>query len=1141
MYTRQSIDRVRDADIVSVIDHFCKGKKKKGSNWFYTSPFNPAEKTGSMSVSPSKQIFKCFSSGIGGNVISFVIEHQKVEFIEAVKIIANICNIHLEEEQQSEEVKKAIKQEISLKSIINNISKKYLQNFRSLDNEHWAKKHIEKLGYDEDTLLEFKIGFAFSNNEITNALIEKARLTDGIQIGVCKSADNKTYDFFKERIIFPISNKNGDIISFGGRRQNGEEFEKYAKYLNGPETEIYKKEETLYGFHLAKKSISKSGFAILSEGYTDVITMHQKGCPQTVATCGTALTKYQINLLKRICEHVILFRDGDKAGVNASIRDLKLLLEHGFRVSIVPLDENMDPDSFAREHDDMPMYIKEYAIDAIEWYLNSLDIISDDYKSKAKELQDDFEAKRNELQNKIVKIDVKKFSDKEIKEASKTNTLIRKEIEIEHKNTLKEISDLEQEDPHKKSIAVNEAVDLLFKIKNEILQEGYLKLASKILNQKQTTFKSLIAEKRIAEQAKFEKASAGRGITKDTLGLPEGADPEQYMKDKFCIIKNQYWFTKGDGWFPGTQFRLTPIAHIQGKKENKRLCEVVNIHNQKKLIDFDSTAMINMSEFKKFLINAGVYHFLAGSTTNHFDLIMQKLLKEFFSALELQNLGWNAQGFFAFANCIYWEDKLKEVNKYGIIHLEGIDKTEEDEHNEKIEYYYSPAYSAMHIKNQDGDDPYENDRTFIYKKSPITLQQWMQQVCLVFEEKGRIGVLFNFATIFRDLFLKSYDFFPLLGGFGEKGSGKSAFGKVLQNFFFTGLDALELNTSTLVGFSRRLSRTKNTTVFLDEYNDRIDEKMFQALKGAHQAMGREKGMATNDNRTKTDKINCSIYLAGQYLPTRDDNSLQSRTISLQFPLGNRTSIERDNFSKLMNWSASGLSSLVLEIVKHRKTFEDALPITYSTVIREVKEALGEAEYEERVLGNYAVLLITYKILEDRITFPFTYDAIFKQCIDGIIENSEAIQDSNGLTEFWNIIQWMYEHKIIHADVQFKIDSKPEVKVLGTNKSQDVYHNTNRDEIIYIRLNSLHQDYLKEVTKREGVQPIGETTLRNYFKSRTYFIGLVKGYRFDTGVSSCYAFNYTAMKANNILMVDPIKVFAPGEAPTNNKEEEDLPF
>lgn len=1077
MYTTQSIERVREADIVTVVGHFCKDLKKKGANYFCKSPFKQ-EKSASLSVSPTKEIFKCFSTGIGGNVITFVMEHEKVEFIEAVKIIAQICNIYLKQEQQTEAQAAARKQVISLTALANNIAKKYHSNFRNLPADHWAKKHITALGYDQDTIAEFSIGFAPANNEITTTLIEKAKLAGGVEIGVCKSNNNKTYDFFQDRIIFPITNKNGDVVSFGGRRQNGEAFAKYPKYLNGPETTLYKKSQNLYGYHLAKRTIAKSGFAILTEGYTDVITMHQKECLQTIATCGTSLTEIHAKKLKRICEHIILFRDGDEAGIKASIRDLEILLSHGFKVSIVPLPTDQDPDDVARGQLDMPTFIKDSKIDAIEWYLTKLNLEAEDT-------------------------------------------------------------------PHATAKVVLKAAALLFKIKNEVIQQAYLKLAAKVLNQPQKNIKNAIADLRIERQEEIAKASAGKGISKSTLGLPEGADQEQFLKDRFCEVGNSYYFTKGDGFFKGTQFKITPLFHIKGRKENKRLCEIVNLNNQKQLVDLESDSFVSFSDFKKQLIRLGYYIFLSGTTTTQFDLLSQKILREFSTALELQNMGWNSKGFFAFSNGVYWKDKFQEVNKYGIIHLEGVDTTEEDEYNEKIEYYYSPAFSAMHIKNQDGDDPYENDRKFIYKKSPVSLTEWMNQFLTVFEEKGRIGILFNFATIFRDLFLTHYDFFPLLGGFGEKGSGKSAFGKVLQNFFFYNLDALELNTSTLVGFSRRLSRTKNTTVFLDEYHDRLDEKMFQAMKGAHQGMGREKGMATNDNRTKTDKINCSIYIAGQYLPTRDDNSLQSRLISLQFPLGNRTAEQRANFTKLMNWTIQGLSSLVIEVIAHRQLFEDAIGKTYNTVVRELKDVFEqeghEHDYEERILGNYAVLLITYKILESRITFPFTYDVIFKQCVDGIIENSEAIQDSNGLTEFWNVLQWMYEHRIVSEGLQFIIDSKPQVKTVGAQKKQESFTNSNNDEIIYLRLNSVHQDYLKEVTKREGVQPIGEVTLRNYFKSRSYFIGLVKGKRFKNGVHSCYAFNYSAMKRSNIISLEKLPPL-PNEVPAEPQKEPDkLPF
>jgi len=332
-------------------------------------------------------------------------------------------------------------------------------------------------------------------------------------------------------------------------------------------------------------------------------------------------------------------------------------------------------------------------------------------------------------------------------------------------------------------------------------------------------------------------------------------------------------------------------------------------------------------------------------------------------------------------------------------------------------------------------------------------------------------------------------------------------------------------------------------VFLDEYHDRLDERIFQAMKGAWNGLGREKGMATNDKRTIYDKVNSAIYYAGQYLPTRDDNSLATRTICLQFPSKNYTTEEKDAYNQLMSWTAQGLSSLVVEVLKSRTYFESNLPRINQEVTRELKEALTDIDYQERIFGNYAVLLITYKLLENKLMFPFTYESIFQQCIDGIIENSENIQDSNGLTEFWNVIEWLHEHKYITEGQQFKIEKPLRVQYQGSKKQTLIHENTGQKEILFLRLNTVHQDYVKEVTKRDGIQSIGETTLRNYFKSRGYYIGPIKSKRFEDKASSCYAFDYSKMKRSNILNIDTLQKVASTTEPvtSDDNKPDDLPY
>ena len=567
------------------------------------------------------------------------------------------------------------------------------------------------------------------------------------------------------------------------------------------------------------------------------------------------------------------------------------------------------------------------------------------------------------------------------------------------------------------------------------------------------------------------------------------------------------------------------------------------------MIDFDSDMLANFNEFRKYLFRIGGFMFLThnGVRTEHFDKFVYRFEEQFEPALELLTMGWNKKGFYAFANGVFWEGKFRAVNKYGIMNLEGIDKTESD-YNQKIDNYYSPAFSVMHQDNQEGDDLYENDRYFIYKESAISLEDWMQQMILVFKEKGITGILFNFGSLFRDLFLTHYDSFPLLGGFGEKDSGKSGFGKILQNFFYYRLPPVDLTQATHVGLSRRLSRNTNTVQFADEYQDKnVREEVGNLLMGAWNGIGREKGKGVGTTRTSLDKINSAVYYCGQFLPTFKENALATRTVSQFFLNKKYTPEEKSNFNKLLNWTNSGISSLAVDIVQHRAYFEKRLPLVHTETERELKELLKNEQYQERIFGNVSMLFTTYAILKDKINFPFKLEELKNLCKFLIINNSEQIADSNGLTEFWSIITFLFETKRIKDHQDFRIDREAQFKIIGEKRSESIYENQERHQILYLRLKSVYQYYNKEATTREGVDVIGQTTLRHYFKSRPYFIGLIKGKRFGTaGTQSCYAFNYTMMKDKGLVtLIEDNSLFKDPENDSVSKpsdsEPDDLPF
>jgi hypothetical protein len=291
------------------------------------------------------------------------------------------------------------------------------------------------------------------------------------------------------------------------------------------------------------------------------------------------------------------------------------------------------------------------------------------------------------------------------------------------------------------------------------------------------------------------------------------------------------------------------------------------------------------------------------------------------------------------------------------------------------------------------------------------MNSWMKQLQKVYGSKSITGIAFVFATLFRDIYLKRYQFFPHLFLTGEKGSGKSKFGESLVALFTYKQEAFDLTSGTPVAFYRRLSRIMNVPTMLEEYNDQIDENKFQPLKGAYDGRGREMGKATGDNRTTTTKVNCSCIILSQYLSSRDDNSLTSRSIVEHFikPQESFTNEQVEDYSKLKAWEEEGLSSMLKDIVVHRPLVETSIHTTYAAINKKMKADLRNNEYQERMLQNYVALLTPLKLLWNHFSFPFTYDEIYTQFKEAIIDSSDMIVESEGLAEFWRTIDVTANH------------------------------------------------------------------------------------------------------------------------------------
>lgn len=343
------IERIRsENDIVDVVEEYVS-LKKQGRNYFGLCPFH-GEKSPSFSVTKEKQIFHCFGCGKGGNVITFLMEIESLNFLEAVRILADKVNISLPEQHNSYRQSRAVSEETeNILSAYDWLTKYYYHLLKYSDDGKIGKQYLLDRGITEDTLDAFQLGYATTNSDFTVEFLLKKGFHQQslVKAGLLSTRNNQEFtDVFRGRIIFPIRNHLGRVVAFGGRAFQGEE----PKYLNSPEHELFQKGNILYNFDAAKKHIRKTKEAVIFEGYMDVLAAHQAKVVNGVATLGTALTTNQAKLLQRYVDTVVICYDADQAGIHASYQAAVLLRQHGCEVKIANMPDKMDPDEYIKAY-----------------------------------------------------------------------------------------------------------------------------------------------------------------------------------------------------------------------------------------------------------------------------------------------------------------------------------------------------------------------------------------------------------------------------------------------------------------------------------------------------------------------------------------------------------------------------------------------------------------------------------------------------------------------------------------------------------------------------------------------------------------------------------------------------------------------
>lgn len=370
MIDQPTIDRILDAaNITDVVSEFVT-LRKRGVNYVGLCPFH-SDKSPSFYVSPAKNICKCFACGEGGTAVHFIMKHEQLSYFDALRYLAKKYNIEIQERELTEQ-EKQIRSDRESMLIVNDFAR---QHFSSLLSGHPEGKSIgmryfQERGFRDDIIRKFQLGYSLDQRDaLYQAAIKSGYKKEFLEkTGLIVARDDgSVYDRFRGRVIFPVHTLSGKVVAFGGRVLKKDE--KTAKYVNSPESEIYHKSNELYGIYFAKQAMVKADRCFLVEGYTDVISMHQAGVENVVASSGTALTLGQIRLIHRFTDNITVLYDGDAAGIKAALRGIDLLLEEGMNIKVVLLPDGEDPDSFSRKQNaaSFTTFIQENETDFIRF------------------------------------------------------------------------------------------------------------------------------------------------------------------------------------------------------------------------------------------------------------------------------------------------------------------------------------------------------------------------------------------------------------------------------------------------------------------------------------------------------------------------------------------------------------------------------------------------------------------------------------------------------------------------------------------------------------------------------------------------------------------------------------------------------
>lgn len=680
-----------------------------------------------------------------------------------------------------------------------------------------------------------------------------------------------------------------------------------------------------------------------------------------------------------------------------------------------------------------------------------------------------------------------------------------------------ELFKLAQGDPFAEDLVLGKISDMLSCFQSDLIKETYTTKISKLIK-----VKPALLSKLVRKDSDKKQEESIQHVPEGQKALPKWINREKFYTrgfDQRCDEQNMdntgiYFAVTNNEARQLTNFSIKPIVHIKSddSESNRRLTEINNGW-VKEVIELPSKAWSSPDMFESILLEKGVFMTFDGFSKSHLSKMKAVFLKEYVVCRELNKLGWQSQGFFAFSNVIY-KDEIIEYNEYGVAEVENTN-------------YISMSASNALSGHSDSEDDYKNDKYLRYILTDLTFSRWSKYMVEVYGDSGMMGVCYSLIACFKDIIFRRNNNCPLPYAFGAVQSGKSKFAESVASVFLHNMPAFNLNNGTDFALAQRLERFYNVIQLFNEFDEAtLPENRTRTFKGAFDGEGREKGSGRK-GKSKTQEINCLAFLLGQFLSTGDDGSLLQRTLPEKFVENNeRTEAEIKVYDELKEYEKNGITSISCEIMAQRKYVQDNYVERFNDNNRLIKTALAKQELvaKNRIVENYTNAYSMVDLISDKISLAFSKEKFFKHCIKQIVSLSSVVSESNALSEFWKTVEFLVSQDLLEQGWDYKVETVSSVKVSNGREETASKAFPVPKKLIFIRFNTIHNLYLKQKKLTSGKSGLNAETVLLYMKDQDSYIGNNPSGKFKSkrGMSantSSYVFDYDKLNVDLDMFID----------------------